>query len=296
LQQQGNEEPTGSSLPDDDDDPRQAAGDAPVRREGGAPPPSPAQAPTPANPPASESTRSGTLVPATAVDATVPIRIPHDIVVLNAATGEALDPPVRATSDSQGQFLLPIHPTDVDLALHVEGQGDASAGNATFDTVVLGFGAHDPLVRVWAAGTASIPQQVAGFSARQDRAQLRGTVYVTRAGRRVGVVGCAKLLLDGATGLAIDSDQRYVSANGLPTTPGTLAATEPARGSFYFGNIAKGMHTLRVSVDDGKTFIATRRFVVPFSRAEATSAYKDMIVQLAIDIEGSNPTPANCNL
>jgi hypothetical protein len=216
LQNQREDEPAATSaLPDDTADevaaPDEAAGDAPVRTEPGASPPGAPRAPARAEPTTSISDvcncspggMSGTLVPATAVDATVPIRIPHRIVVLNARTGEALDPPVRLTSDSEGRFVLPRLPAGIEVALHVEGQGHPQAGNGTYDTVLLGFDASkSPLLRVWATGTASIAPQVAAFTPRQDRAQLTGSVYVTRGGTRVGTVGCAELFLDGAAGLA----------------------------------------------------------------------------------------------
>jgi hypothetical protein len=239
----------------------------------------------------------GTLVSGTAVDTSAPIRTPHVIVGLNAANGALLDPPVRMTTDREGRFVQPYFAPFLELALHVEGQGPASSSNSTYDSLTIGFDVNrDPLLRVWSVSTAAIPGTTAGFSARQDRAQLAGRVYITRGAKRVGVVGCAKLFLDAETGVALDSDQRYISASGLPTTLAMLGATNRERGGFYFGNIAKGMHTLRVSVDEGRSFIAERRLFVPFSRSEASSPYKDMVVQLAIEIEGADPTPPGCAL
>lgn len=45
-------------------------------------------------------------------------------------------------------------------------------------------------------------------------------------------------------------------------------------GRVQFGNLAKGDHTLRISVDGGSTFIAEVPFNLPLVRSEATSLYK----------------------
>ena len=102
--------------------------------------------------------------------------------------------------------------------------------------------------------------------------------------------------MDGATTLDEAAAQRYIGSGGLPTGSEFLSQTLRGSGRFYFGNLAKGQHTLRVSIDDGRSFIATATFFVPYSRAEATSESKEMLVQLDIDIEGPDPTPTSCPL
>jgi hypothetical protein len=88
--------------------------------------------------------------------------------------------------------------------------------------------------------------------------------------------------------------QRYNAANGIPTTLRRLDKTLANSGRFYFGNLPKGQHTLKVSLDDGDTFIAERSVFVGKTRAEAESPFKSLLYLVGIDVKGPNPTPANC--
>ena len=88
--------------------------------------------------------------------------------------------------------------------------------------------------------------------------------------------------------------QRYNAANGIPTTLRRLDQTLANSGRFYFGNLAKGQHTLKVTLDGGKSFIAERSLFIGRTREEAESPFKSLLYLVGIDVKGPNPTPASC--
>jgi hypothetical protein len=67
-----------------------------------------------------------------------------------------------------------------------------------------------------------------------------------------------------------------------------------ARPGDYTYAVVKGKHTLKVSLDGGKSFIAEKSIYVPIARAEASSEFKAIQYFVGIDIKGLNPTPASC--
>jgi hypothetical protein len=241
-------------------------------------------------------TASGTLVIVTATDTTAPITIPHKIVVLDAFTDEPLGPQYQTmTSPSNGFWEIKDIPTSKTTSLHIQGQGDAATGY--YDSVitnVMGTTADDALTRISSAGTAATAGIVAGFTPKQDMAALTVGVYQVRNRTRIGVVGCTQVWLDDDPNQPPAlGDLRYVAANGLPTTIANQNKTEASRGALLFGNIAKGRHKMKLSVDGGKTFFGETEFYIGKSRDDATSASKNILYQIGIELP-DDKTPSDC--
>lgn len=237
----------------------------------------------------------GCVVPVLANSCSEGLSVPHQVQLLHAKTGEPL-PGFRTTSASGGRYAFRNVPGDVEVAVHAIGVGPASEGNATYDSISFYVpNTGDNLLRVSSVGTAGLAAASAGFTPADDRAPLSGTVFqVDGGGKRIGQIGCAKVFLDDLPHPATSVDQRYNASNGIPTTLRKLDKTLANTGRFYFGNVSKGPHTLRVSLDDGKSFIAERSVFVGKSRAEADSPFKAVLYLVGIDVKGPNPTPANC--
>jgi hypothetical protein len=239
---------------------------------------------------------SGTLVSVLANDESGFIATPHTIHVLRAEDGAPFSPPLQVTtSAANGRFTLPAIPGDVPITLHVVGNGPLNDPTSTYDALKLDFDAtRDRLLRISSVGTASVGETTGAYTGLQDRSELGVTVYFTSAGQRAGVVGCAKAFLDADPNAAADADLRYVARTGLPTTLAQQPSTLRSSGRFQFGNVPSGVHTVRVSVDDGATFIAEQTVYVPFTRAEAEGPYKSVHAVVDIEVPGPDPTPVNC--
>lgn len=244
----------------------------------------------------------GTLVTLLAQDANGFIPHSHKMELFNADTGRVLG----ITTSSQpgtGQFQFDGVPAGVPIGVHVVGNGPADKATSTYDAIqYYAPNAGEMLLRINNVGTASVWGTAGAFTPRQDRAQLAGVVYrVDAAGKRVAPIDCAQVFLDDQPHPAEAVDQRYVASSGLPTTLDKQSRTLPhGSGKFYFGNLAPGLHSLRVSVDGGQTFLVLvdgdtkRSFFVPWTRAEASGNYKEIDTFLGIDVPGNDPTPANC--
>lgn len=246
---------------------------------------------------------NGTLVSILATDESMRIGIPHSIEVRNNETSAPFDPPITTTSAPGTGAISYMSPKGIVKQLWVRGTG--TGPDATYDTVLVNASSEttDKLIRIASAGLVTIAEGSAGFKGRPERAALAGGIYWTLNKTRMGTVGCAKVYLDDATQPDTEQDQFYNGASGLPV-PRTCP--EPAGscvslvqtlsgGRFYFGNIKVGRHTVKVSFDDGKTFVGETKVFVPYSRAEASSETKNVLVQMAVDLEGpANPTPAGC--
>jgi hypothetical protein len=150
------------------------------------------------------------------------------------------------------------------------------------------------VIRISQVGTASTAEMTGNFVGKQDQVAIGGAVYrVDAKGKRIGSIGCARVYVDDEQHPSTTTDQRYIAANGLPTTIDKLDKTLSS-GKFYFGNITKGKHTFKVSVDEGKNFIATLEVFVPLTRDDATGDFKNVLVLMGIDVPGADPTPAGC--
>ncbi|HTU61064.1 MAG TPA: hypothetical protein VMF89_21570 [Polyangiales bacterium] len=237
----------------------------------------------------------GCVVPVLASSCTEGLSVPHQVQLLDAKTGEPL-PGFKTTSASGGKYTFKGVPADIEIAVHAIGVGPISEGVSTYDSISLYVpNTGDNLLRVSTVGTAGLAAASANFEPSDDRTPLSGTVYqVDASGKRVGQIGCAKIFLDGEPHPATNADQRYNASSGIPTTLRKLDKTLANSGRFYFGNVSKGAHTLKVSLDDGKSFVAQRDVFVGKSRAEADSPYKAVLYLVGIDVKGANPTPANC--
>jgi len=247
---------------------------------------------------------NGTLVSILATDESMRIGIPHLIELRNNDTGAPLVPPISTMSAAGTGAISFKTPKGVLNQFWVRGTGEGSDG--TYDTVLVNATSERPdkLIRISTGGLIGLAEGSAGYVGKPDRASLGGSVYWSPDKLRKGTVGCAKVYLDDATGPDLAQDQRYNGASGLPAP---ISCTEPAgtcvaqtetlsSGRFYFGNITKGTHTLKVSLDDGKTFIGEpTKFFVPYTRAEASSPTKNLIVQIALDMDyPANPTLPTC--
>jgi hypothetical protein len=261
--------------------PEDAGPSAPREGEGGAPP--------------ATIDIEGCVVPVLASTCNEGLSVPHQVQLLNAKTGEPL-PGFKTTSASGGKYAFKGVPGDLEVAVHAIGVGPVSEPGSTYDTIsVYVPNTGDTLLRVSSVGTAGLAAASADFTPADDRTPLSGTVYqVDASGKRIGQIGCAKIFLDGEPHPAISADQRYNASTGIPTSLRRLDKTLANSGRFYFGNVQKGPHKLKVSLDEGKTFIAEREVFVGKSRAEANSPFKAVLYLVGIDVMGPNPTPANC--
>jgi hypothetical protein len=239
-------------------------------------------------------TYNGTLVPILAVDTTAPVAVPHLIELLDNTTGQPLVPPVSTMSVAGTGAIALTGPRGQHI-MYVHGTGTGSEG--TTDTVLLNADVdiHDPLIRISTAGLGPIAGQTGGFTEVPDRAALTGAVYWLVDNKRMGTIGCAKVYLDGLTAPDTDSGQLYTGASGLPV-PLSMQSQTLKTGVFYFANIKPGAHTMKVSLDEGKTFIGEEtKFYIPFPRSQAKSETKAVLAQLAFYVRGpSNPTPSTC--
>jgi hypothetical protein len=237
----------------------------------------------------------GCVVPVLASSCNEGLSVPHQVELLNAKTGEPL-PGFKTTSASGGKYAFKNVPGDIEVAVHAIGVGAASEAGSTYDSISIFVpNTGEDLLRVSTVGTAGLAGAAADFKPADDRAPVTGAVYqVDATGKRIGQIGCAKVFLDSEPHPAIGADQRYNASNGIPTTLRKLDKTLANSGRFYFGNMPKGEHTFKVSLDDGKTFIAERKLFVGRSRTEADSPFKSVLYLVAIDVKGPNPTPAGC--
>jgi hypothetical protein len=244
---------------------------------------------------AKTQSRCGTLVAITAADTSAPILAPTKIIVLNSDTGEPLVPEVSTTTSSKdGTWCLKDIPSESPIAFHSIGTGDDKTGY--YDSIVLNVKPStpdDPLSRISSASTASVAGATGGFTAKPEMGALSGGVYVIRDGKRVGAIGCAKVYIDDEPHPAEKYDERYINDQSLPTTLDKQQATLPNRGTFFFGNLPKGKHKLKVTVDDGKTFFNETDIFIGLAREDASSAYKAVLYQIGLDVDGDK-TPASC--
>jgi hypothetical protein len=244
---------------------------------------------------AKETELNLTLVAITADDDSNPILTPHDVELYDAKTGEKLDPPVTGKTATSGKLKLTV-PADDAFSLYVKGVGDPAVADSTYDTMVLNFPVNggDKLLRISGAGTKASAEGTAQFTASQDRAALSGAIYWAPGGVRKGSIGCAQIYIDGQTEADVDQAQRYQATSPLPV-PLEKQSETSRRGQFYFGNLKTGNHTIKVSLDDGKTFIHEESFFAPFTRDEAQSETKAILYQLGLYVDlPANPTPADC--
>ena len=272
---------------------------------GGTDDPSPPPGGAPTNPggggamnpgaPAATFDLQGCVVSVLATDCGSGLPAPHEVELLNAATGEPL-PGFTTRSASGGKYSFKDVPSDVELAIHAIGVGAAEEGGSTYDSIAFyNPAAGDELLRVSSVGTAGLAGMTAAFTPSQDRVALSGTVYqVNEQGRRIGTVGCAQVFVDSEPHPAARFDQRYNASSGIPTTLAKLQQTLASSGRFYFGNVEPGMHTLKVSMDGGKSFILERKLFLGKVRREASSPFKALLYLVGLDIKGANPTPAAC--
>lgn len=239
-------------------------------------------------------TWSGTLVQVLAQDTSAPIKTPHKITAVDNETGTPIEGGKFSTmtSGNDGTWTLKDVPMDKPIAFNLEGAGSATDG--TYDAVTINVtnnSVDEPLTRVSAAGTATLAEQAAGYKANQDAAGLSIGVYHVVNKKRQAIIGCVKAVLDDSDEKTKAADLRYVTAQGLPSANQPM--TEASRGAMLFGNIPKGKHKVKLTVDDGKTYFGETEFTIFKSRAEAVSAFKSILFFMAIDVP-ENKTPASC--
>jgi hypothetical protein len=237
-----------------------------------------------------------------------PVAASHKVELLSAETGAALSPKRETmTAQGAGTFKFDDVSRKEGVWIHVVGNGPAGGGMSTYDSLSLSApDSGDKLIRISTAGTATIAESTGKFTADMGKIAVGGAVYKTEAsGKRVGAIGCAQIFIDDQTTLPSASDDpystRYVAATGLPAPLGdtapalnkTLSGT--AGGKFLIGNVSKGKHTFKVSMDGGKTFLVEKEIYIPFTRAEATGETKAFLVLIGLDLPaGMDPTPAGC--
>ncbi|HEX5657761.1 MAG TPA: hypothetical protein VFX59_11225 [Polyangiales bacterium] len=234
-----------------------------------------------------------TLVPITSNDASVFISVPHAVSLLDV-NGNPLVPPVETMSGLDGRIRLDVPQAGV--SIYVVGVGSPEDDSSTYDTISLNhdFSSMNSLLRIATRETDRIATEGAGYEQRDDRAALAGRIFWTTSGERRGVVACAKVYIDGALAPDEDQTQRYVG-NTLELKPLSEQPETGAFGFFVFGNVKVGLHTLRVSLDDGKNFSGLTQFTVGRPRRAAQSPIKAVSYQVDIELEASeDPTPAGC--
>jgi hypothetical protein len=210
------------------------------------------------------------------------------------------------TAEGAGTFSFKKVSRKPGVWIHVIGAGPASVKESTYDSLSLSApDSGDTLIRISTVGTASIAETTGKFTADKEKIAIGGAVYqIDNTGKRIGSVGCAQIFLDdnttppaeGADPLAT----RYVASSGLPAPLGTTSPAinktlaGAAGGKFFIGNVSKGKHTFKASLDGGKTFIAEAEIFIPFTRNEATGEFKNFLTLIALDVPGKDPTPAGC--
>jgi hypothetical protein len=244
----------------------------------------------------SEATFSSTLVPITAENTSTFISTPHKVSLLNERE-QPLNPPVTAMTGADGRVTIADRPDDA-TTIYVEGVGAANVPASTYDTIIPkhNWDSGETLLRISTQGTLTLAESLSDFQANQDRAAVSGAVYWTTDGKlRKGAVGCAKIYIDGKTAPDDEQSQRYVGSTGLPAPLASQPQTVKNSGRFYIGNMTTGEHTLKVSVDDGASFIGEKTFFVGKARKDALSPTKSVIYQVGLDITAeTNPQPATC--
>ncbi|MET0284346.1 MAG: hypothetical protein ABW352_07745 [Polyangiales bacterium] len=239
---------------------------------------------------------TSTLVGITATNADAPILVSHRVELLDAEEKPLNPPIVNMTSSTDGKVTST--PPEAAKSIYVTGVGVAGGGMSTYDTIVANHNweSGETLLRISSAGTLMVAETTGGFTANAERAAVTGAIYWTTDGKlRKGAVGCAKVYIDGAKVPDEDASQRYVAMSGLPAKLADQDHTFPGRGQFYIGNMKTGNHTIKVSMDDGATFIGEKTFYVGKTRAQASSPTKSVLYQLGVDIVApANPTPASC--
>lgn len=228
-----------------------------------------------------------TLVTILAVDDSDPIGESHNIDILDADTGELLEPPGRVTSESgTGKIVFQV-PQDQAINLHVMGSGPDS--DDTYDLIALNDDANngETLLRISNVGLSALAENTAAYEGMPDKAALGGAIYLRpNGGPRVGTVGCAQVFIDDdTTGVNDAIAQRYNGPSGLPTTLTEQTRTNSS-GRFFLGNIEPGVHTARVSMDGGQTFIGEpTEFRITAAREDALGEAKLIIYTLAVDLD-----------
>lgn len=247
-----------------------------------------------------------------------PVSAVHKVELLDVETAKPFDPPLTAmTAAGTGKFTIRGVPGGGKGAwIHVIGAGPASVSTSTYDSLSYGpRTSGETLIRISTVGTAEFAERTAAFKAKPDQIAIGGAVYTTNSqGRRTGAIGCAQIFLDNTTTLpTADGDPmtddatdpnviRYVGTSGLPLPLGVsegttkrLDKTLKDQGKFFIGNVSKGKHTFRASMDGGKTFIGEQELNIPFSRSEATGEFKGFLALFGIDVKtDTNPQPASC--
>lgn len=221
------------------------------------------------------------------------IDVSHKVEAVDNVTGASFSPPLT-TMTGAGTGTISLKVPKKPFALKVTGVG--TGPDSTYDAVIVNnYPQLDPLVRISSSGTLTLAEGSGGFISAPDRAALGATIYWTPGGVRKGTVGCAKVQLDGSVTPDLTQDQRYNGKSGLPSTldkqPQTLSS-----GRFYIANITKGTHKVKVTVDNGATFLGDENSIsIPYTRSEASGETKAVIVETGIDIDTpTNPTPAGC--
>lgn len=239
---------------------------------------------------------TGTLVTILGTTPADKIGVSHELEVLNNDTGAPFSPAIKTTS-AAGTGAISFKSIEGKSALHVVGVGAAGVADSTYDTFIVNIDSKTPdsLIRISSAGTLALAEQTGGFVGKADRAALGATIYWSPGGKRMGTVGCAKVYLDGQTTPDLTQDQRYNGTRGLPLTLEQQAQTTRG-GRFYIANMTKGKHKVKVTLDDGASFLGSEiEFLVPATRADAKSPTKSVIVQLGVDIDlPANPTKDTC--
>ncbi len=239
-------------------------------------------------------TWSGTLVPVLDQNTSNPIKTPHKIVALDNETGQPLAGGMYSamTSASNGAWEIKDIPMDKPIAFHTAGQGDAMTG--FYDAITINVTcetAPEPLSRISAAGTATLAEMAAGYMAKPDAAGLSVGVYHVVNRQRIGTIGCVKAVLDDSEAATKAADLRYVPAGGIPSATATMS--EKVRGAMLFGNIPKGKHKLKFTVDNGATYFGETEINIFRSRSEADSQFKSVLFFLGIEVP-EDKTPAGC--
>ena len=234
--------------------------------------------------------RSYTIIPITDTDATNKYTQPHTVFFLNADNHMPVMGQPESVVSVDGVVEIMGWPADTQIMLWTVGNKDAG----TYDSIGTGpTGSGEEFIYMSSTGSADLVAGAAQFELKPDRAAVTIGIYYTPGGPgtpRMGNVACARVYLDGnPSELDEDSDQRYVE-DVLPA----LGPNETyQRGAVYFGNMPKGAHSVKISVDEGKTMVdGELTFEVFAAREDAKGEDKNVIYTLGFD--SPVPTPDTC--
>lgn len=215
--------------------------------------------------------------------ALVAINDPHEIRVLDNATGDELGP--KATSGPRGAVTIEDMP-EGKVGFLVKGVEPKTIDTYQFN---IDARAQDETLWVVAKSTATLVPTLAQFTADPTKTAISGAVYWVNEDGEEEKVGCATVEF---AGKGDAGDIRYFADSNLPTSSDMRADTNPLNGRFLVGNAPVGVQSVRAMVG-GKE---VGRTTLPlFPRKDASDGEDNLCISNIYVDTDTNPTPKDCD-